>query len=170
MNGLIILEYGEFIVNNALPKTPLLVIMGTMVAVCAINVRLGIEVVSRTAQVFVTLLVVMLCLIFVLLIRELQPAQVLPFMENGFVPIVKGAVAPAAWFSEYTVLAFLLPYVNSKKHLGRTMLASLVATTLAMTATNLFCLLLMGDLTDSFAFSGDDCCTLHYDCRFPAAY
>ncbi|MEK4006920.1 GerAB/ArcD/ProY family transporter [Paenibacillus sp. FSL H3-0333] len=152
LNGLIILEYGEFIVNNALPKTPLLVIMGTMVAVCAINVRQGIEVVSRTAQVFVTLLVVMLCLIFVLLTGELRPAELLPFMENGFVPIVKGAVAPAAWFSEYTVLAFLLPYINSKKHLGRTMLVSLVVTTLAMTVTNLFCLLLMGDLTDSFAF------------------
>ncbi|WP_405112958.1 endospore germination permease [Paenibacillus sp. FSL K6-1217] len=152
LNGLIILEYGEFIANNALPKTPLLVIMGSMVVVCAINVRQGIEVVSRTAQVFVTLLVVMLCVIFVLLIRELRPAELLPFMENGLVPTIKGAVAPAAWFSEYIVLAFLLPYVNSKKHLGRTMLVSLVITTLAMTAANLFCLLLMGDLTDSFAF------------------
>ncbi|WP_341347612.1 endospore germination permease [Paenibacillus sp. FSL H3-0469] len=152
LNGLIILEYGEFILNNALPKTPLLVIISSMVIVCAINVRLGIEVVSRTAQVFVTLLVVMLCLIFVLLTGELRPAELLPFMENGFVPIVKGAVAPSAWFSEYIVLAFLLPYVNSKKHLTRTMLVSLVVTTAAMSLTNLFCLLLMGDLTDSFAY------------------
>lgn len=73
-------------------------------------------------------------------------------MENGLVPVIKGSVAPSAWFSEYIVLAFLLPYVNNKKHLGRTMFASLAATTLAMTATNLFCLLLMGDLTDSFTF------------------
>lgn len=152
LNGLIILEYGEFIVNNALPQTPLLVIISTMVIVCAINVRLGIEVVSRTAQVFVTLLVVMLCLIFVLLTGELEPAHLLPFMENGFVPVIKGAVAPAAWFSEYIVLAFLLPYVNSRKRLARTLITTLVVTTLAMTVTNLFCLLLMGDLTDSFAF------------------
>ena len=68
LTGLIIREYGEFIANNALPRTPMFVIMGTMMLVCAINVRLGIEVVGRTAQVFVTLVMAMLGLVFVLLI------------------------------------------------------------------------------------------------------
>ncbi|WP_440119369.1 GerAB/ArcD/ProY family transporter [Paenibacillus sp. QZ-Y1] len=152
LTGLIIREYGDFIVNNALPRTPLFVIMGTMVVVCAINVRLGIEVVGRTAQIFVTLLVILLCLIFVLLIGELNPAELFPFMESGLLPTLKGAVAPAAWFSEYIVLAFLLPYVNKKKRTARAMVVSLVVTTTAMTVTNLFCLFLIGDLTDTFVF------------------
>ncbi|MNI35258.1 Spore germination protein YndE [compost metagenome] len=152
LTGLVIREYGEFIANNALPSTPLFIVMGTMAAVCAINVRLGIEVVGRTSQVFVSLLVVLLCLIFVLLIRELRPAELFPFMENGLLPTIKGAVAPAAWFSEYIVLAFLLPYVNHRKHTARTMLISLGLTTAAMMTTNLFCLFLMGDLTGTFAF------------------
>ncbi|MEY8745463.1 GerAB/ArcD/ProY family transporter [Paenibacillus tundrae] len=152
LTGLIIRGYGEFIASNALPKTPLFVIMGTMVVVCMINVRLGIEVVGRTSQVFVTLVVVLLCLIFVLLTKELKPAEMLPFMERGIVPSLKGAVAPAAWFSEYIVLAFMLPYVNRKKGLTRTMLFSLLFTTVAMTVTNLICLFLIGDLTDSFAY------------------
>lgn len=152
LNGLIIRSYGEFIASNALPKTPFFVIMGTMCMVCAINVKQGIEVVGRTAQVFVSILVVLLCLIFILLIGELNPAELLPFMENGIMPSVKGAVPPAAWFSEYIILAFLFPYVNHKKGMGRTMLVSLVLTTAAMTASNLFCLFLMGDLTDSFSY------------------
>lgn len=152
LTGLVIREYGEFIAINALPRTPLFVIMGTMVVVCAINVRNGIEVVGRTSQVFVTLLVVMLGLIFVLLIGELRLTELLPFMENGLLPTIKGAVAPAAWFSEYFVLAFLLPYINRKKHTARTMLVSLLLTTAAMMTTNLVCLLLIGDLTDSFSF------------------
>ncbi|WP_315792587.1 endospore germination permease [Paenibacillus sp. BIC5C1] len=152
LTGLIIREYGEFIVYNALPRTPMFVVMGTMVVVCAINVRLGIEVVGRTSQVFVTLFIVLLALIFVLLIGELHPAEFFPFMEKGFVPILKGALAPAAWFSEYIVLAFLLPYVNRRKGIGRTMLGSLIFTTTAMTVTNLFCLFLIGDLTDTFVF------------------
>ena len=152
LTGLIIREYGEFIVNNALPRTPLFVVMGTMVVVCAINVRLGIEVVGRTSQVFVTLLIVLLALIFILLIGELNPAELFPFMEKGPIPIITGAAAPSAWFSEYIVLAFLLPYVNEKKRITRVMLGSLVFTTTAMTVTNLFCLFLIGDLTDTFVF------------------
>lgn len=152
LNGLVIRVYGEFIASNALPNTPLFVIMGTMTLVCALNVRLGIEVVGRTSQVFVTLLVVLLGLIFVLLIGELEPVQLLPFMEYGVIPTLKGALAPAAWFSEYIVLAFLIPYVNDKKHMSRAMIGSLCVTTAAMVITNLFCLFLMGDMTDSFSF------------------
>ncbi len=152
LTGLIIRTYGEFIVNNALPRTPLFVVMGTMVAVCALNVRLGIEVVGRTSQIFVTLLIVLLSLIFILLIGELNPAELFPFMENGPLPSIKGALAPAAWFSEYIVIAFLLPYVNRRKHTTRVMLGSLLITTTAMTVINLFCLFLIGDLTDSFVY------------------
>lgn len=152
LTGLIIREYGEFIASNALPRTPLFVVMGTMVLVCAINVRLGIEVVGRTSQVFVSILVILMCLIFILLIGELHLGELLPFLENGILPIFKGAVAPAAWFSEYIVLAFLLPYLDGKKNPARTMMFSLVLTTGAMIVTNLFCLFLLGDLTDSFAF------------------
>lgn len=150
--GLIIRVYGEFISSNALPETPLFVIMGTMTAVCALNVRLGIEVVGRTSQIFVTLLAFLLCLIFVLLIGELSPEELLPFMEKGLLPTLKGAVSPAAWFSEYIVLAFLLPFVHNRKNVTPIMLSSLVITTIAMVATNLFCLFLLGDLTDSFAY------------------
>ncbi|MFC9711782.1 endospore germination permease [Paenibacillus sp. NPDC056933] len=152
ITGLIIREYGEFISNNALPRTPMFVIMGTMVIVCAINVRLGIEVVGRTAQVFVTLLIVLLALIFILLIGELHPVELFPFMENGPLPVIQGSLAPAAWFSEYVVLAFLLPYVNRQKRTARVMLGSLLLTTMAMTVTNVFCLFLIGDLTDTFVF------------------
>lgn len=150
--GMIIREYGEFIASSALPRTPLFVIMGTMVAVCAINVRLGIEVVGRTSQIFVPVLIVLLSLVFLLLTGELQPGELLPFMEKGLLPSIKGAIAPGTWFSEYTVLAFLLPYVSNKQNMTRKLLISVVITTAAMVASNLFCLLLIGDLTDSFSF------------------
>lgn len=152
LTGLIIRQYGEFITSTALPSTPLYVVMGTMVIVCALNVRLGIEVVGRTGQVFVTLVVVLFCGICLLLIGELDPAEILPFMERGILPSLKGSLAPAAWFSEYIIIAFLIPNVNQKQGLTRSMLISLLVTTVAMIASNLFCLFLMGDLTDSFAY------------------
>lgn len=152
LTGVIVRQYGEFIGNNALPETPLFVVMGTIVIVCAINVRLGIEVVGRTAQVFVSLLVVLLCIIFILLIGDLDVREIFPFLENGLLPSLKGAIAPAAWFSEFIVLAFLLPYINDEKKPLRVILITLLLTTVLMMATNFFCLFLMGDLTDSFTF------------------
>ena len=67
-------------------------------------------------------------------------------------PAVKGALAPAAWFSEYIVIAFLLPYVNRQRRTTRVMLGSLFTTTIVMTVINVVCLFLIGDLTDTFVF------------------
>ncbi len=152
--GMILREYGEFISSSALPRTPMFIIMGTMIAVCAINVRLGIEVIGRTSQVFVPILILLLSLTFLLLTGELHIGELLPFMEKGLIPTLKGAIGPSAWLSEYIVLAFLLPYVTNKKkqHMTRIMLWSLGITTATMVISNMFCLMLIGDLTDSFAF------------------
>ncbi|PWW04768.1 spore germination protein KB [Paenibacillus cellulosilyticus] len=152
LTGLIIREYGEFIVNNALPRTPLFIVMGTMVIVCSLNVRLGIEVVGRTSQIFVTIITALLLLTFLLLMKELKPEELLPVFEDGVLPSFLGSIAPAAWLSEYMVIAFLLPYVNHKRQLGKVMMGSLLFTTAIMIVTNLVCLFLIGDITDSFAF------------------
>ncbi|MCA0755944.1 spore germination protein [Paenibacillus sp. N4] len=152
LTGLIIREYGEFIVTNALPRTPLFVVMGTMVIVCTLNVRLGIEVVGRTSQIFVTIITALLLLTFLLLIKELRPQELLPVFEDGMLPSMLGSIPPAAWFSEYIVIAFLLPYVNHKRQVGKAMIGSLLFTTMTMIVTNLVCLFLLGDLTDSFTF------------------
>lgn len=169
LTGLVVREYGEFIANNALPRTPMFVIMGTMIIVCAINVRLGIEVVGRTAQIFVTLVIVLLALIFVLLIGELNPAQLFPFMENGPLPVLEGAMAPGAWFSEYIVIAFLMPYVNRKKNGTHSIRFS---DSDDSRDDRHQCVLSVFDRRfDGYVcFPGYDSCQIHYDSGLPAAY
>ncbi|WP_171056485.1 GerAB/ArcD/ProY family transporter [Paenibacillus sinopodophylli] len=152
ITGVIIRQYGEFIVRSALPQTPLFAIVVSMVLVCAINVRSGIEVVGRTAQIFVAIFILFAAFLFVLLIRDLHPEQILPIGEAGLLPSLRGSVAPGAWFTEYILLAFLLPYVHDRHKALHKSLLSILAVTLSMVITNFVCLFLMGDLTDSFQY------------------
>ncbi|WP_309487243.1 GerAB/ArcD/ProY family transporter [Bacillus sp. ISL-4] len=51
ITGQILRSYGEFIVDSFLVKTPISVIMASMVLLCAFIVRGGIEVLGRAAQI-----------------------------------------------------------------------------------------------------------------------
>jgi spore germination protein KB len=152
LTGVIIRLYGEFVAESALPETPLLAIMGTMVAVCIINVRSGIEVVGRSAQFLVALFVLLASFLFLLLIGDLNPQNMLPLWEGRLTPALKGSIAPSGWLAEYVYIAFLLPLVSDQQRLHRRMLHSLLFVVAAMIVTNIVCLMLMGDLTASFQY------------------
>lgn len=152
LTGVVISQYGQFINGNALPRTPSFIVTGTLVFVCALNVRSGIEVIGRSSQIFTTLFVVLLAVLFVLLTGELDLAELLPFGERGLAASLKGAFGPSAWFSEYIAIAFMLPYVRDRNKAWSKCNMSVLFVTLAMTMTNLVCLFLMGDLTDSFIY------------------
>ncbi|MFC4302936.1 GerAB/ArcD/ProY family transporter [Cohnella boryungensis] len=152
LNGIVLREYGEFILSAILPGTPLFVVMGSLMFVCALNVVSGIEVLGRTGIILVTLMATLLILILLLLIPEMDPAEWLPFAEKGIQPVLLGAFAPASWLSEYVLIGFLLPFVSNRQRVWKSSMISLAVTTFTMVAVNISCLLLFGDVTDRFVF------------------
>ncbi|MEI7024203.1 endospore germination permease [Paenibacillus sp. y28] len=152
LNGIILREYGEFILSTVLSHTPLFVVMGTLMLICAVNVRSGIEVIGRSGQLLVGLMVVLLTLILLLLVPEMEPEQFLPFMEKGVKPSFLGAISPASWFSEYILVSFLLPFVSDRSKALRASLRSVGFVLASMLAVNISCLLLFGDTTDSYVY------------------
>ncbi|WP_343033589.1 GerAB/ArcD/ProY family transporter [Virgibacillus ihumii] len=93
-NGVIIREYSEFVVGNFLPTTPQVIVNGSMVFVCGLAVHGGIEVMARSAQIFVPVVVVLFLFIVVLLIPSLEPQNILPIMADGIMPSVRGSIIP----------------------------------------------------------------------------
>lgn len=152
LNGVVIREYGEFVLSTILPGTPLYVVMGSLLFVCAINVRSGIEVIGRSGIILVALTVGFLAVILLLLIPELHPDELLPIAEKGIKPSLLGAIAPASWLSEFAFLVFLLPFVSDRSRAWKASVFSLGAITVTMLAVNIVCLFLFGDTTDSFVF------------------
>ncbi|TCP29211.1 spore germination protein KB [Scopulibacillus darangshiensis] len=151
-NGIVFREYGEFVVGNFLSKTPMIVVIGSMALVCAFSVRGGAEVIARSAQIFVPLVVILLLFIFILLVPDLEPKNMFPIMDKGIMPSFMGSVVPASWFSEYTLIAFLLPFLHDRGKGLKWGFISVFTVMITMVVTNMSALFLFGSITDSFTY------------------
>lgn len=142
--GIIAREYTDFFMAAFFPKTPMIVIMGSMVLVCAFAVRGGVEVLGRVSQLLVPIFTVS-PLLFLLLMPDLQLKNILPIMEHGVMPSIFGASTPMAWFSEVFLISTLLPLVTDHTK-GRKwgMLSMLVVMVLSV-FVNLIAVFLLGD-------------------------
>lgn len=142
-------EYGELILGRFLGRTPIYIIVGSLVLIAAMTVRGGLEVIGRLAQLVVPVMIIILFILICLLIPELQPDNMLPLFKNGLAPAFNGALFAQGWFCDYTLLLFMLPYIRNKdKHnavkWGMISVASVAAT---MATVNLMILFLFGSIT-----------------------
>ncbi len=98
--GQIVRIYSEFIVGNFLFKTPIIVVMASMVLLCALCVGGGIEVLARACQIFLPVFILPLVIFIFLLSPDFEIKNIFPILAKGVIPPIKGAVVPSAWFSE----------------------------------------------------------------------
>jgi spore germination protein KB len=150
--GIVFREYGEFVVGNFLSHTPMIVVIGCMALVCAFAVRGGIEVMARSAQIFVPVVMLFIILIMILLIPELHPKNMLPIMENGIMPSIMGAVTPQSWFSEFIMISFLLPFLTDREKGMKWGMISVLVVMLTMLITNIGTLFLFGNITTRLTY------------------
>ncbi|BDG36578.1 endospore germination permease [Saccharococcus caldoxylosilyticus] len=151
-NGIIIREYGEFVVGNFLFYTPLVVVMGSMVLACSFAVRSGVEVIGRLAQMIVPIVIILIVINIILLIRDMEVANMFPIMEKGIMPSLKGSIIPQGWFSEFLLIAFLLPYVADRNKGKRWGMISVAAVMLTLSLVNIAVLFVLGGITDRFTY------------------
>ncbi|WP_179151914.1 GerAB/ArcD/ProY family transporter [Oceanobacillus senegalensis] len=152
INGLIVREYSEFVVGNFLPNTPLTIVLVSMVLVCAFAVRGGLEVMARSAQIFVPIVIFLFVGLLILLISELEPGYLLPFLEKGMGRSLMGAIVPASWFLEFFLISFMLPFLSDRKKGMKSGMVTVIIVALTMVVTNLITMFLFGNLTDRFTY------------------
>jgi len=151
INGVIVREYAEFI-SLFLRSTPMPVVSAALVLVCAFAVRAGIEVIARAAQVFFPFFVIPFVIMILLVLKDMDPQNMFPFLENGLLPTIRGAVMPQGWFCEAFLLSFLLPFLNEPKKGMRVGLIAIIASTITMIIANLVTLFMMGDVSALLLF------------------
>lgn len=152
VNGLIVREYSEFVVGNFLPQTPNFIVIGSMVFVCALAVKGGLEVMARSAQVFVPIVIVLFLGLLLLLIPELDPKNFFPFLEKGIGPSLRGAVVPASWFLEFFLISFMLPFLSNQKNGLKSGMVTVIAVMITLVITNMVTMFLFGNVTDRFTY------------------
>ncbi|WP_314003274.1 endospore germination permease [uncultured Paenibacillus sp.] len=152
VNGIVIREYGEFVVGTFLPRTPMFAVAGILVLVCAFAVRGGVEVIARSAEICVPVVFLLLLLLLVLVTPDLDPQNIFPVFEEGMMPSFKGSVVPQGWFSEFILIAFLLPYLTDKAKGKKWGMLSVLAVMLTLVMTNIQTLFLFGEITASLTY------------------
>ncbi|MBE1443036.1 GerAB/ArcD/ProY family transporter [Paenibacillus sp. OAS669] len=150
--GLILREYGEFVVSAFLSRTPMVTITMSLIVVCAFAVRSGIEVLARCTQLFLPFIGLVFVCIFAMLIPDMDPRKMLPMLEKGILPALQGSIVPHTWFLEFFLITFLFPFVHDLSKGLKAGMFSVLFMMLIMVATNFASLFVFGNLTGHISF------------------
>ena len=145
-------EYGEFVESAFLHKTPMIIVTGSIALTCAFAVHGGLEVIGRCSLIFLPIVVILYITIYLLLIPDLSIKNILPIMEHGLLPSVKGSLAPHAWLSQFSLMTFLLPFLSNEKAGMKWGMLSVVACVMTMVFINLGNLFLFGGIITTIQF------------------
>lgn len=115
INGANISEYANFVTGHFMLRTPSIVVVTSMVFVCSLAIRSGIEVLARASEFFFPLLIITILMMFLLLIPELDGMNIFPLFEYGVMPPIKAVFSIQSWYSELFLLAFLLPSLQNRE-------------------------------------------------------
>ncbi|SDM84346.1 spore germination protein KB [Fictibacillus solisalsi] len=152
IGSIILREYSTFVSVSFLQTTPPSVIIGGMVLVCAFAVRGGIEVLGRTANLFVPILFLLPIIAAILLLKDFDPKHMLPIMEHGMMPSVMGAAAPQAWFGETFLITMILPFLSDRDKGMKWSLILVVTIMVNFVITNLLAVFLFGGTASGYTF------------------
>lgn len=132
-------ELGDLLVSSTLSETRLLAINLTLVLVICYVIHLGIEVVGRTAEVFMVVLLLLGAAgnFFVLVSGDVDFHQIRPFLERGWKPIFTTAFPHLLIFPFGEMIAFtmLLPYLNRPQLAKRAWLAAMISSGMILSWT-----------------------------------
>jgi spore germination protein KB len=120
--------------------------------VCSFAVRGGVEVIGRLAQMIVPVVIIMILIIIILLIPDMEVENMFPIMEKGIMPSLMGSMIPQGWFSEFLLIAFLLPYVADRNKAKKWGMISVIAVMLTLSFINIAVLFVLGGLTAGFIY------------------
>ncbi|MCM3652341.1 GerAB/ArcD/ProY family transporter [Metabacillus litoralis] len=141
-------EFGELLISSTMPKTLLLAINILMVLAICYVLYLGIEVLARTAEVFIVILIFLGFTgnLFIYFSGNVDIHNLQPILENGWKPIVTIAFPRMYIFSfaEMLVFAMILPYLNRPESVKKVWLSALISSGIALSYTTALNIAVLG--------------------------
>lgn len=112
IDAIIVREFAEFMVTAVLPDTPISVFVLLILAAAAYAVRGGIEVVARTNEVVMAVMILSFLAVITLGARDIRFDFLRPVLARGWAPVLRGAWAPTSWYGEVvTSTMMILPFL-----------------------------------------------------------
>jgi spore germination protein KB len=112
-------EGGELLVSSVLDQTPVIAVMALMIISIVYVLNKGIEVLARTGQIFIAVLIILAVITNFLLWASgiVEINRLLPVLGKGWGPVLKTTLTQTFEFPYEEVICFtmLLPYLNQQK-------------------------------------------------------
>ncbi|SDZ63663.1 spore germination protein KB [Evansella caseinilytica] len=132
-------DFGDLLLTSTMPETPLFVINFFMVMTIIYVLYLGIEVLARTGEFFLLLLLLLgiLANMLILFSGIIDVNNLLPVLGNGWKPVFQAAFPLVLNFpfGEIIVFTMLFPYLNQGSKIPKTGILALVFSGLLITIT-----------------------------------
>ncbi|MBZ5752737.1 GerAB/ArcD/ProY family transporter [Metabacillus rhizolycopersici] len=132
-------DFGDLLLTSTMTETPLLALNILIVLAICYVLNLGIEVLGRTTEVFIVILILLGLTgnLFVYFSGNVELHNLQPFLENGWKPILTTAFPLLIFFpfGEMIVFTMLLPYLNRPELAKKVWLSAVISSGLILSYT-----------------------------------
>lgn len=152
INSVVVREFGDFLLTSFMPETPLIAFIIILLTLGAWATKSGLEVICRANEFIFPLFILSVTAVFVLALQESDFSRLLPVMEDGIKPILRGSWAPMAWRGEIIFVSMLLPYISDSDKAGKYLAYSVILVGFVLTFATVFTTAVIGELTNYLTF------------------
>ncbi|MGM0876083.1 MAG: GerAB/ArcD/ProY family transporter [Bacillota bacterium] len=147
-------EIGDFLTTQVMVETPIQMIMIMFLFVSLIGVRLGIEVICRSAVIFFPWIIVLFLILFLFLIPEIKFENIQPIFGEGLKPIIKGIYSNLGLpFLELIIFLMITPFVTEKAKMKKAFYKGTIIGGIIISILITFSMLVLGpDFTARHAY------------------
>ncbi|MCR2805366.1 GerAB/ArcD/ProY family transporter [Paenibacillus soyae] len=145
-------QFGELVNQYFFKETPLAVVIGSLFFVSVFAVRFGVEVIGRVAVLYMPLIVTIVLTFSLPFFKDMEVGRLLPFMENGVMPVIRGSVYVQLWMPMYAYITFFLPFVRDKQRVSKMLLISLSAISVTLSGMLALTVVVLDNATPLYGF------------------
>lgn len=142
-------QFAELNITMFMPETPLVVFTAGIVALSVYAARQGLEVLARTCEVVLPLVILMLLFILAWAAIQITPQHYTPVMEPGVLPVVNGALTTLYTFTMMIFSAMIFAHLNRLSEIGWVIIRALAVSGVLQTIIVVFIIGVFGPRTDN---------------------
>nr|WP_263327771.1 endospore germination permease [Neobacillus sp. Marseille-Q6967] len=136
---------GDFFTTQVMVETPIQVIMILFVLTSLIGVRLGLEVICRTAVIFLPWIILLLSMLILFLFPLIKLENIQPIFGEGIKPILNGSYHHLGLpYLQLLILLMITPFVTEKAEVKKAFYLGTVSGGIILSIIVLFCILVLG--------------------------
>ncbi|WP_227940046.1 GerAB/ArcD/ProY family transporter [Alkalihalobacillus deserti] len=148
LTSLIFRNIGDFLVIQMMPETPIESLHLIFLIIVIMGTRLGLEVLSRSAEILFPWFSILFLLLVLLISPEIKFENIQPMLEEGIKPVLNSAIKFIEFpFLELVTFLMIFPYVNRPKEASKAFLVGTLIGGFILIMVTLLSILVLDPIT-----------------------